>query len=729
MMSMLAIDPARFSGAVGKKLIALVGAYNKLSEEEPIRRLFYLQKISHLIYNTKNPEIINWRNEPGESGLEHHLQHYGVHRDASVVLQGIEFAHAIRRHSPFVIAPERSFYSAMKARDEAFTAEPSPEVLEAYVANNVAMMAHYDEDEGLKEKIVRRMHFLALSYAKVEAIQGLIRQHFDSYQTAMLSGNNNKNYLFHIDGEEEPLVIRVEDRLNLGDEWALQCDEVGKYFSEDYATVMVLIEGNGEAYYLPVIVSQFARNGDLEHYAKSFLGQKPEVMSQAVRDVFGQLTDFCIKLMGSGHYHPDIKLSNFLIDGQGHLIISDRKALINELTPQGYVLKSTPIFAPPEFMTSKKVHMPSYMAFQIGNALKEWMLKSHGIAYDGQHHEGPDAFSSRRPITPYLTHLGNEGQNISVLIQELTRPTAEDRLSIEHIQCLLAQIHLAPDAFMKKLGELSPQNQLSHHESIEFIKKRLNPELIKKVHAAELSDPMIAKELAPLFALAQFNALCRDPRLGLDEALANKLEQIQKYPSDQKRAEKRAKIANFAHALNQQFRVKHSNPSADLEQFLRAEPLKQVKEYVHRVTLALRTEDFQKASLWERLLQFIGWRDVPKRTGINDLKENLPLMDSVTKDCIKLSQAIHCTPFPGLNSEEQALLEVINAQHAEELSPSTLGMLEKMTSSDAPPKVHVLMPESNEPQSIDVMVRRGSKAIKEGSQQEEALKEGRGLSL
>ncbi len=54
-----------------------------------------------------------------------------------------------------------------------------------------------------------------------------------------MSRTNNVNFFLNIDGEPEPLVIRVEDRTDLDDEADLQSHPVAEHFSEDYVTVMM----------------------------------------------------------------------------------------------------------------------------------------------------------------------------------------------------------------------------------------------------------------------------------------------------------------------------------------------------------------------------------------------------------------------------------------------------------------------------------------------------------
>ncbi len=166
------------------KLIKIIEDYNALrNDETPIQRLFYLQKIHDLVQQARpNTELLDWYNKSGPSSLEAHLQHYGVHRDASALLQSIEFANAVQRYAPASKAPHLDFFSASRQRDALFKAEIQNNTFEDYVHCSQDIMIAYDADQKLQEKGSRSIHFLALSYAKIEAIKGLVTQEFDEYQ-------------------------------------------------------------------------------------------------------------------------------------------------------------------------------------------------------------------------------------------------------------------------------------------------------------------------------------------------------------------------------------------------------------------------------------------------------------------------------------------------------------------------------------------------------------------
>ncbi|WP_133128455.1 serine/threonine-protein kinase [Legionella nagasakiensis] len=565
-----------------KTLNDLIEAYNK-EENSDLEKLFYLQKINYYLKGTTNPQLISWRNQLGREGLEAHLQVYGIHRDSSELLQSIEFAQAVKRFAEDIVADETSLFAAMSSRDALFSAdEVTPATIEAFAKSNLAIFDQYTRDEALQEKVARHANFLALTYAKVDAIQGYVRQYFDEYETSVLGNpdGNNKNFILTV-SEGEKLVIRVEDRNSLGKEQRLQSHEVSEYFSEDYATLMVPFDIDGDTEYRPVVVSQLARGGDLESYASTLADKKPEGVVAEAENLFSQLSDFCVKLMDSGHYHPDIKLSNFLVD-DGKIVISDRKTLTDKKNPKVMDISSSPAYAAPEYqacLTTDEVgmnmlkarkttlDMPSYMSYQVGMALKEFMCKSKLIPLDMTEDEGFQKFLEWNSISSLVKNPSNEIRNISILVEELTRSTPEDRLSIQNFNALLKEIHLPSTIFLQKLGACSPSSIVCRQKDAE------NLQLIRQVLTAEEITPTHKEQLSG--------------------------------------------IRNLKSLLSR------SAIKASLDGYF-----KQVEE-------RLLAEDLRKSSLGDWFLHKLGIREVPRVTKIKDLDvTTIPIPDAKTRELL-----------------------------------------------------------------------------------------------
>ncbi len=135
------------------------------------------------------------------------------------------------------------------------------------------------------------------------------------------------------------------------------------------------------------MISQYASDGDLSHYVEHIAHRSSDEKGEIAQNCFLQLSEFLIKLQDSGHYHPDIKLSNFLYD-KGRVFCSDRKTLLKtEQAPIGRI-STTPDFSPPEYLEkvhinwdkgiitpkrrSDRVDMPSFMCYWVGQAILEY---------------------------------------------------------------------------------------------------------------------------------------------------------------------------------------------------------------------------------------------------------------------------------------------------------------------------------------------------------------------
>lgn len=602
--------------ATDTQLKLFVESYNKANENS-LDKLYYLQQITTYLRNKQflSPQLTSWRNSSSQDGLEAHLQQYGIHRDASVLLQNIEFATAVSRYAGAdVFEINLSLYEAMTQANAALRQDYSQTALNDYLNANLAIMKNYQTNPKLQKKIERHKHFLALSYAKLESIQGFVEQAFPEYSTKVLGNpaGNNKNFTFDIDGIREQVVIRVEDRESLGKEPFLQLNEVSEYFSEDYVTLMVPFENEDEeTEYKPVVISNFAKEGSLLNYAQALKGEQPTAIAADAQRFFIQLTDFCLKLEAAGHYHPDIKLSNFLTDGE-RIIVSDRKTLTDKKNPSIMDILSSPNYAPPEYKAclneegddldpirarKTKVDMPAYMSFQLGKALKEFMFYGFGKIQTQQDEE---EYENWKPLDAGEGNSVNDIQNLSVLIQELTRSEPSDRLPIKHLQTLLNFINLPPQEFLARIEELAPQSALSTGKEIELLSKVLNGEEI----TAEM-DTMFVQ------ALQQIN----DPR-----------------------------VPSLSRMQSDRFDTQIAS----------------AKQHLSKVEKAILQEDFNKAGFFRRLLHTVtgGLYRVPAVSSVQDLvlQNKLPEMNQDTNSNLQIALIVGIKQDSKLNNHQRLLL-------------------------------------------------------------------------
>jgi len=477
-----------------RKLELAIQAFNATDDDYVSQKIYQLQAINALIDRAiPSPELDKWLADTASSGWEQQLQKIGVHRDASAFLKSMEFSQAMQRVSNTTETPHEddTFYTLLAERDALLK---GPGNIEAFESINRRLFALSNQDEKLQTRMIEHKHFLTLGYGKLEAIKGMVEQNFEEYSTKELSGGNNTNLFLNIEGETNPLVIRVEDRNTLSDEADLQSHPVSEYFSEDYATMMLpFSEGEyGEVKYQPVVLSRFASDGDLSHFAESIADQTSDEKGQTAQACFSQLSDFLIKLEDSGHYHPDIKLSNFLYN-DGKVFCADRKTLLQTKQAPIDKIETSPRYAPPEYLERvdldsekgeihyknksrrDRIDMPRFMQYQVGAAIAEYLDNTHAL-----------------DDSPPSNHI----KNLVILQTELTRENPSDRLNLKDFNQLLTQLDKTPEVFLTELEKLHPSDSLSFSQDIKNLEQLLknNPsveqasEIIKKLPEGILDD-------------------------------------------------------------------------------------------------------------------------------------------------------------------------------------------------------------------------------------------------
>lgn len=528
------------------ELAKLITTYNQLNLERPsnvddhtelrlwknqqIDKVFLLQKINYFIETAiPDTELTKWRTASGRNSWEDHLQRYSIARDGSLLVKNIQFADAITLYDTNTPSDDLDYFHALQARN-ALLAKPGKQLDDEekakYVQYNQTIMHKFYNDPVLQERFKNSQYFLSLCYAKMEAIHGVVDQEFEIFNTNYLGERtrNNRNFTLEIAGEEKQLVLRVEDRNSLVNEQQLQTYPVSDYFSEDYYMMMQPFKEGYLVTYRPVVLSEYVEKGSLDNYAESLAEESPEDLRQKTQNIFSQLSDFCIKLMEAGHYHPDIKLSNFLTDGRT-IKVSDRKTIIDKRNPNGTEIRVTFTYAPPEYqpcinktktginsiLASRiTLDMPSLMSYQLGMALKEFMMASYGME-----RVSIDMFMQWVPINVVANDPSRTQKNLFALVQELTRSAPQDRLSIAHFQALLKKIHLPHVAFLAEIESLSPQASLSHAAELDLMQQMLR---------APKLTPQLSQQWRELTEKGISTELYSDPRMGFFTCATKEIE-------------------------------------------------------------------------------------------------------------------------------------------------------------------------------------------------------------
>jgi hypothetical protein len=480
---------------IPRDFLELIKTFNAVPEDDHIQRLFYLQKINYVLNTLNlNSTLFAWQcdTEAGNSWLAH-LQAYSINADASTFVKGMQFAEAIAQHTkdkPVFPNPAPDVYALLQERDQLLRSPSFVECQERYVAVNCQLQVLMDADLRVKEIVRRHSEILYMAKRKLDSIQNRKTPPTDVptpiYKTEELGEKvNNHNFRLNIEGMDAPFVFRVEDRNKIGLEQDLHSFPVAKYFIEDYAVFMMASRGDDfPIEYKPVVLSQFATGGNLADVARSLRGTRDKDLGPIASHYFTQLGDFCDKLIDAKFFHPDIKLTNFLV--HANLIrVSDRKTFIAEEHPTASMIRTTPTYAPNEFnkclnedwtsyngkVASKTVmDMPQFMAYQLGMALKEFLILTQMDSLPNLDEFRKHDFNPAH----YFKTTPNPIVNISLLIQELTRPDPNKRLSIQQFKNLLKFRNLKPEHFYKKIEEELPSATLGFQEDIDAINTLLN---------------------------------------------------------------------------------------------------------------------------------------------------------------------------------------------------------------------------------------------------------------
>lgn len=514
-----------------QKLSDLIAEYNAIiSENNSIKKIFLLHNMSYILETgAHDAKLIAWRDQLGKNGFEAHLQQYGIQRDGSALVKNIQFSAAVCKHSPQGQPSGLDYFASLRDRNALFQSNRTIEAsLQNYIQYNHTILKSYETNQELQDTYVRSQYYLSLCYSKMEAIKGVVEQTFSDYTINSLGEKvgNNKNFILNVEGEDKKLVIRVEDRQEIANEVVLQTYPVSSYFSEDYYTMMMPFDvGLGLVEYRPVVLTEYLEKGGLDNYSDSLVGRSSADIVLETQRVFTLLSDFCIQLIESGHYHADIKLSNFLTDGQS-IKVADRKNIINNPRPNGNEVNTTPTFAPPEFQkcitkfgkrvpsfqaSTMSFDMPYFMSYELGMALKEFAFSALNVGVT------EELFMKWLPSSYFWNPPNREHQNLMVLIQELTRINPRDRLSIEHFKILLPSLQKPKQAFMKQLEALSPKAKLQHSADRLQMESLLQADELTK-ELEETWDDIEARGVA--------DELYSDPRLNVT-AIAYK--SIQQY--------------------------------------------------------------------------------------------------------------------------------------------------------------------------------------------------------
>lgn len=497
--------PIKKAAAKHLKLNRIIEDFNKTPEQDRIRRLFLLQKINYYIQSKPVFQAeFSWIMARDKDSWRNHLEEFGINPDGSFLFKGMQFAREVAKEAAPGTAEEEvdedQFYQLLQERDKLLQVqmpykEITAEEQKRYLQICCQLACYAAKNPAMKEKLETQTQILSLAKDKFSAIKGETEKNYvnPKYRTEVLGTKqvNNFNFIFMMEEWPDDFVIRVEDRFDLGFEQELHSYPVAKDFADDFALFIMHFksENSEQIEYKPVVLSQFANQGSLDKVAGKLKGESQQTIAERAIFYFEKINHFCLRLKEAQAFHPDMKLSNFLVHNN-KLMISDRKALTRSPSPLARDLRSTPRYAPPEYLnclddecenylpnaSTTHIDVEQLMSYQMGKALKEFLIIT-------QLGHIPEPGEEETALIDYFNPIHPTIINLTILIDELTRFEAGKRLSIEKFHHLLPYCNQKPDIFFSLLEkEFSSKElgiELEMNEIYQLLDtKRINNKII-----------------------------------------------------------------------------------------------------------------------------------------------------------------------------------------------------------------------------------------------------------
>jgi hypothetical protein len=303
--------------------------------------------------------------------------------------------------------------------------------IEEYVQDAVAASINQELSQCSSEKMDKIIailnkpaSLLSAEEAKKEICKILPR--FEKYQFERLGEGNGNNKNWKIVKPSDPssgLVFQVgSPSYNQFLLHRMTRSALSKYLVRPFFSSAI---SNEQSYSLSVI--RLYSEGDLTARRASFPQEttSAQILQLSAMNTLGQLTTMCRAFAKANIIYPDIKLSNFLTDKKGEIVISDTKSF-EEMDNQGLVgkkvLQITYEYAPPEYHDNnlKQLDGKAFMTYQLGLALYEYLTAK--------------PFEAPLDFAKYPIFATEHGPRIQALIVEMTNPNPAMRPGLELVQ-------------------------------------------------------------------------------------------------------------------------------------------------------------------------------------------------------------------------------------------------------------------------------------------------------
>lgn len=245
-------------------------------------------------------------------------------------------------------------------------------------------------------------------------------------------------------------------------------------------------------------------SGDLRHERENkFDPNDPEGTLLSAVSTFKELTSICQKLSEQGVAHIDIKLTNFLSNKEGRIVVADKKSIIktdtqgNLVSPEG-TIDTTASYAPPEWQLESKeaLNAESFMTYQLGLALYDYLVLPSKESVDKPGHLIVDLDN---PI-----FNSPNGRKLKELIVTMTDPLPSNRPRLAVVTAKLheyfPQVNFQPEQMDSKVSPPQEQKESNVKSPIRsvFALFQATPKdkLIRKI-SEELTDKIAMKANHP----------------------------------------------------------------------------------------------------------------------------------------------------------------------------------------------------------------------------------------
>lgn len=254
------------------------------------------------------------------------------------------------------------------------------------------------------------------------------RDFLNNHEIRFLGGKNSKNFIVTNLVDNSDLILKVDSRLDMS-----RIAEA--HLREELPSQFTLIEAerqvtgknkNGETISRTLLVTENCSGGSVLDYSSKF--STPAESLKSTFDIFEQMANIMVQIQDSKCVFPDAKISNWLVDTNGKVLIADTKSFLFtdedgrcslSLPDNQYsVLLSSPSFSPPE-LYSGSFDADSTHAYILG---KNLYIGAVGMAFIG---DDGSKFDFDRAI-----FKEEHGPELRALIEALVKPNPADRMPV-----------------------------------------------------------------------------------------------------------------------------------------------------------------------------------------------------------------------------------------------------------------------------------------------------------